>query len=651
MLAMRQGLSILLSGLMAAPVFAQTPEIKASSDTGSFSWLTRNYRPRQVPQISFEDSPRIERLMRAGRIYLSLRDAIALALENNLDIEVARLNPRLQDANLLRASAGALLRNVNNNIAQGPSSASLGALAGANSLGSTSAGGSGGTTGGVLSGLNVQLAGSAIPNLDPTFFANAQFNHQTQPQTNSFVTGTNFLVTSFKQANFGIQQGFLTGTNLSLGMGNVLGYKQNAPSSDFNPVNQGSLSFSVTQNLLNGFGLAVNNRAIRIAKNQRHISDLTFKQQVMSTVNNVVSLYWDLVAFNDSLKVKQQTLELNNKLYEDNKRRAELGALAEIDIVQAEAEMKSSQQDVTTAETQVLQQEMILKAVLTRSGLGNPVVVSARIVPTDHFDVPSQDPIQPTQDMVAEAFQKRPEIEQSQMGLEDSRISMLGTKNNLLPSLSVFANLSNSGLAGQVNTVPVPITVGGQIVGFRTRTSADVNPFFLGGYGSFLSQLFSRNFPNYSAGFQLNVPIRNRANQADLITDELNYRQQQIQDKQLQNNIKLNVVNAQTALRQARAAYETSVQARRLQEQTLKGEQRKYELGTSTILNVVLVQRDATARALAEIEARSQYIKAHTAVDQVLGRTLDVYGVDIEEARQGVVKREPDIVPAIGRNR
>jgi outer membrane protein TolC len=648
---MKQFLAIFLCFALAAPVFSQTPEIKGSSNTGNFSWFTRNYRPRGVAQINFEDSPRMTRLMRAGRIYLSLRDAIALALENNLDIEVARLNPKLQDANLMRASAGALLRNVNNNISQGPSSASLGALAGSNSLGSTNGGGGGsGTTGGVLSGLNVQLAGSAIPNLDPTFFVNAQFQHQTQPLTNSFTTGTNFLVTSFKQANFGIQQGFLTGTSISLGMGNTLGYKQNAPSSDFNPVNQGSLSFSVTQNLLNGFGVAVNNRAIRIAKNQRHISDLTFKQQVIATINSVVSLYWDLVSFNDSYKVKQQTLELNTKLYEDNKRRAELGALAEIDIVQAEAEMKSSQQDVTTAEAQVLQQEMILKSVLTRSGMGDPVIVNARIVPTDHFDVPQTEAVVPTQDMVGEAFQKRPEIEQSQVGLEDSRINMLGTKNNLLPNLSVFANLSNSGLTGDVNTVPVPITVGGQVVGFRQRTAADVNQFFLGGYGGFLSQIFSRNFPNYSAGFQLNIPIRNRANQADLITDELNYRQQQIQDKQLQNSIKLNVINAQTALRQARAAYDTSVQARQLQEQTLAGERRKYELGTSSILNVVIVQRDTTQRELAEVEARSQYIKARNAIDSVLGRTLEVYNVGIDEAKSGTVKREPDMIPATGAN-
>jgi outer membrane protein TolC len=661
MLRFKSILSVILCFAMALPVFAQTPEIKGSSGTGWFANLTRNYRPTTVARISFEDSQRIERLIRAGSIYLSLRDAIALALENNLDIEVARLNPKLQQANLQRASAGALLRNVNNSISTGPSSASLGILAGANSLGATGSS-STGTTGGVLSGLSVQLAGSAIPNLDHTFFLNSQFQHLTAPQTSTFYTGTTSLVTSYKSANFGIQQGFLTGTSVTLGMGNTLGYKQNSPNNDFNPVTQGALSFSITQNLLNGFGIAVNNRAIRIAKNQLHISDLTFKQQAISTVNNVVNLYWDLVSFNDSLKVKQQTLELNRQLYTDNKRRAELVALCEIDIIQAEAEMKSSQQDVVTAETQVLQQEMILKSVITRSGFNNMAVVSARIIPTDHFEVPPQDAIQPTQDMVSEAFQKRPEIEQSQIGLEDARINMLGTKNNLLPTLSVFANLSNNGLAGDVNTLPVSVTTpcvpfvsgcpsSGLLVQTVVRTPGNVNGFFLGGYGSLLNQLFSRNFPNYSAGFQLNVPIRNRANQADLITDELNYRQSQIQDKQLQNNIKLNVINAQIALKQARAAYETAVEARRLQEQVLAGERRKYELGTSSILNVIQVQRDTTQRELTEVDLRTQYIKSRTALDNVIGKTLEVQNVDIGQAKNGIITREPDMIPLAIQNR
>jgi outer membrane protein len=649
MLRFKTIVSIVLCCVIALPVFGQTPEISGGNNHGFFYGLTRDYRPTPVPKISFEDSPRLEKLMRADRIYLSLRDAIALALENNLDIESARLTPKLQDANLLRASAGSLLRNVSSSVSSGPTSASLGVLSGANSLGGGSATSTAGT-GGVLSGLSVQLAGSAIPNLDPAFIINAQFAHQTAPQSSSFVTGTNFLTTQFNALNYGIQQGFLTGTTVSVGMANTIGLKQNSPNNDFNPTTNASLQFSFSQNLLQGFGLAVNNRAIRVAKNQLHISDLTFKQQLIATVTNVVNLYWDLVSFNESLKVKQQTLELNTSLYGDNKRRAELGALAEIDIIQAESEMKSSQQDVITAETQVIQQENILKSVLTRSGLDNIAIATARIVPTESPDVPAQEAVLPIQDLVAQAFQSRTELEQSRIAMEDSRISMLGTKNALLPTLSVFANASNSALVGQVNTLPVTATVNGQQF-TTTRTSADVNPYFLGGYGTILAQLFGRNFPNYSAGFQLTLPFRNRAAQADLITDELNYRTQQIQDKQLQNSIKLNVLNAQTALRQARAAYETAVVARKLQEQTLAGERRKYELGTSSILNVVIVQRDTTTRQLAEVDARNQYVRARSALQQVLGTTLEDHNVSIDEARKGVVGREPDLIPAVGQVR
>jgi outer membrane protein TolC len=611
-------------------------------------WLEGNYVAHPVPKISFEDSPRIDKLMRAGNIYLSLRDAIALALENNLDIEYARYNPKLADANSLRVSAGALLRNVSSSISSGPSSATLG-VAAQSSLGSagTATSATSGGQGGVLSGLSVQLAGTAIPNLDPVFYASGQFSHSTQIETATNITGTNYLVSQSKSATYGIQQGFLTGTSVQLGMGDTLGVTQNSPYNLFTPFSQATLQLTLQQNLLQGFRPSVNNRAIRVAKNQRHISDLTFKSQVMTSVSNVVSLYWDLVTFNEDLKVKQHTFELNKKLYEDNQRRAELGAIAPIDIIQAEAEMKSSQQDVLTAELQVLEQEMILKSVLTRGGMDNMAVVGARIVPTDHIEVPAQEPVRPIQDLVAEALANRPDVEQNAIGLEDARITTLGVKDAMLPQLTGFATFSNSGLAGQVNTLPYPITLPNGQTAMYTRTAADVNPYFLGGFGTVLGQVFGRNFPNYSAGVSLTMTLRNRSTQADLITDQLNYRQQQLQDRQLHNSIKLNVINAQTAVRQARAAWETSVEARKLQEQTLAGTQRKYELGTSTILDVVITQRDTTTRELAEVDARSQYNRARINLQSILGTVLTDYDVDIEQAKTGVVGREPDPIPAV----
>jgi outer membrane protein len=588
--------------------------------------------------VSFSDSPRLEQLMRAGSIYLSLRDAIALALENNLDLEYARYGPRLAEANYQRASAGQILRNVSQGVTNGPSSASLGVESTISALGLGGAGTSGSSSSGqsgVLSGLNVQLAGSAVPNLDPELYATYNITHSTQPQSNP-LAGTLALVSQSQNSTVGISQGFLTGTTVQLGIQSTIGLNENTPLAYINPLNSGALALSITQNLLQGFGMATNRRYITVAKNQETISDLTFKSQVIATVTNVVNLYWDLVSFDDQLKVKQAAYDLDRKLYLDNKRRAELGAIAEIDIIQAEAEMKTAQQDVTTQELQVEQQETILKGVLTRNGMDDMAIATAHIIPTDTIHLPAKEPIQPVQDLISEALANRPEVEQSQLGLKDARISMLGTKNALLPTLQMFANLSNSGIAGTL------------VPGVSSQTSylgtaVTIPPILIGGYGSVLGQLFNHNFPNYSVGFQLTIPLRNRSAQADMITDELNYRESQIQDRQLTNNIKVNVYNNAVALSQARSAYDTSVVARQLQDQTLAGTRRKYELGMSSFMDVVIAERDDVTAQLSEVNALNQYMHARTNLDQVTGRILKDHDVSMSEALSGVVPRPPDL--------
>jgi len=626
--------AILLCFMLGSPVFGQIQGVTTETGHGFIYGLTRNYRVRPVAEVTFADSPRLDRLIGGGVIYLSLRDAIALALENNLDIENVRYSPKLARADLLRTSAGQLLRNVSSNITSGPSSASLSVLGGATAVNSTSAVNSSNSNNGVLSNLSVQLAGSQIPNVDPTFYAQLGFSHSTSIETSTYYTGTSSLVASQKNLIYGIQQGFWTGTTVQLYTASVFGFNQNATTAQFNPVDNGSVNLSITQNLLNGFGLAVNKRAYHKAVNNLRANDLSFKEQVIATVANVVNLYWDLVTFDDDLKIQQQTLRLDTQLYEDTKKRAELGAIAPIDTIQAEADMKSAQQNVIAQESQVLQQETILKSVLTRSGLDNPLIVGARIVPTDHIDVPEQDAVMPVQDLIAEAIKSRPEVEQNQIALENARLDLLGVKNNVRPTLSAVVNLSNAGQAG----TPIPANAG----------PLGINYYLAGGYGTVLNQIFSRNFPSYSASIALTIPIRNRANQADLITSELNYRQSQIQDRQLHNNIKLNVLNAWTQLRNTRAAYETSIVARKLQDETLAGQRRKYELGTATILDVVVAQRDDTTRQLSEVDARNQYQRARTNLQQIEGKTLDAYDVDLDEARTGVVKRAPDVLPPGG---
>ncbi len=645
MLRVQPIVALLLCAFVALPGFGQTQSFAQDPRHGVIAGVSRPFRAHTVTGISFADSPRIDKLMRAGSIYLSLRDAIALALENNLDLESSRYTPKLALSDLQRASAGQLLRNFSTTATQAPSSASLGVLSGASQVNSAATTATSSANSGVLSGLSVQLAGSPIPNTDPYLYVAGGFYHSTAIETSTEFTGTDFFVQQFKNLVYGFQQSYWTGTTVTLGMSSIFGSTQNALTALYNPIDTAQASLTITQNLLNGFGLAVNKRSFHKAQNSLRSADLTVKNQAIATVAGVVNLYWALVTFNDELKVSQQTLQLDTQLYEDNKKRADLGAIAPIDIIAAEADMKAAQQDVVQRQSQVLQQEMILKNYITRSGLDTPAIAMARIIPTDHIEVPAQEAVIPWQDLLTEAIAHRPEIEQNQIALENARLDLLGTKSNLLPTLSVSASFANNGQAGSVNSaVQVPILNSSQqIIGYRPLAASDVNSFLLGGYGTALSQVFARNFPNYDVAFTFTIPIRNRSAQADQITAELSYRQSEIQDRQLHNSIKLAVINDWTTLRNARAAYETSVVARKLQDETLDGTRRKYELGTATVTDVVIAQRDDTTRRLSEVDALNQLQNARTAMDQALGKILDDYDVTIDEVMTGQVGREPDL--------
>ena len=602
------------------------PKLEAGS--GPFSWLTRDYRQPEVPPVRLANSNRLDSLLRAGTLYLSLQDTVALALENNLDIEVQRYGPQIADANILRARAGGFLRGVNTSITPGPSSASqTGPQTGINQS-AVQQTGTVQTTGNVL----VSQTGSPIPTLDPSIQGFMRWQHLTTPQASAFVTRTNSLIQQNDLGTFTYNQGFLTGSIVSLGYSGT-GVSSNNRSVNFNPATLGSLTFSFTQHLLQGFGVAVNARQIHIAKNQRELSDLVFKQQVITTVTAVINLYWDLVAFNEDVKVKQQALATSQRLYNDNKKQVEVGTLAPIEIVRAEAEVASREQDLTVSQTQVLQQETIIKNALSRNGVASPSVADAHIVPTDHIQIPSTEPIQPLQDMTANALRARPELSQNRIQIEDQKISIRGSKSALLPTLDLVANLNNNGLVGQA--VPPNPAIG------------PTNPFFIGGTGTLLSQLFSRNFPDYGIGFNLNIPIKNRSARADILTDELTLRQQELALQQLQNQIRVEVQNAVIGVQQARARYAAAQKARVLQEQTVDAEQKKFELGASTIYNVILTQRDLLTAQSTEVTALAAYAKARVELDRATGQTLDRNNISLDEAFRGSVSRPPAAIPAV----
>ena len=441
-----------------------------------------------------------------------------------------------------------------------------------------------------------------------------------------------------KTANFSIGQSFATGGTATLSYNN-LNQSQNAFQNTYNPATSSNLDLAITQPLLQGFGLALNNRTIRIAKNNLRAADLVFKQQVINVVANVSQMYWNLVYFNNDLDVKKRAVVVSQKLYNDNKAQVEVGTLAPISVVQAEAQVASDEQLVVQSETNVLQQETVLKSTLSRNGLASPAVADARIVTTDPIRIPPVEAIEPIQDLIARALDNRPELAQSRIQIDNSKISLTGTRNQMLPSINAIADLRNTGLAGQLNTVPNPIT------GLVPTHIGD--PVFIGGYGTILSQLFSRSFPNYTVGVQLNIPLRNRAAQANMITAELSLRQNELSVQKLINQVRVDVQTALTAVTQARAQYQSASKARVLQEQTADAEQKKLAVGASTPYNVILIQRDMWAAQDAEVQAQAAYALARVQLDWATGTILDKNHVEIDEAKSGRVSRPPDPLPAL----
>lgn len=625
--------ALLCSFLMLAPLSsAQEPQIQ---EPGAGWPGTRKYHPPAVAPIDLANSNRIEALLRAGNLYLSLSDAVALALENNLDIAIQRYGPLAAQSDLQRARAGGALRGVSQNVAQGPSSAGAGGLS-LNAFSSGSANVGGGTSTGV-NGVVSQL-GTTIPNYDPVLTGLVSWGHTSAPQSTPFIFGTTSLVTTSKQANFSLSQGFTTGATASLSFNNQNAF-QTSGRPDLNPLTTGNLSMNISQPLLAGFGRSLNTRVIRQAQNSVRVQDLVFKQQVMTTVAGIISLYWDLVSFNEQVTVARQALETAQKLYEDNKKQVEIGTLAQIAIVQAEAEVANRQQDLTVAQTNVLQQETIIKNALSRNGVASPSIADAHIVALDKIRVPAVEPIEPIQDLIAKALAERPEPAASRLNIDNTKISIQGDRSSLLPSLSAFAALTNNGQAGPINTLP-PLS----------NSLRAPDPFFVGGYGTYLGQLFGRNFPDYRVGVQLNIPLRNRAAEADYIRDSLSLRQSELGLQKQTNQIRVDVVNSVTALQQSRARYQAAVKSRILEEQTLDAEQKKFALGASTIYNVIQIQRDLATAQGNEVTAESNYIKARNNLDFVTGGILAANKIDIDEAYKGQVSRSPTPIPVLDPN-
>jgi len=627
---LQSSIAVLCALLVAAPpTFAQEPSPSPQPRPRWYSGITQPYKARPLAPVNVSNTSRIDALLRAGNLYLSLSDAIALAVENNLDVEIERYEFSIAEADLLRARSGASINGIPTSVLPGvPTGANL-ALLGSSSAGLAS--------NGDLSALSTLGQGLSF---DPFVTGNLNFGHTTSPQSNTITTGTSALVTANKTANFGISQSFLTGGTASLSYNNIE-QEQNSFRSSVNPFTTSSLDLSVVQPLLQGFGFAQNNRTIRIAKNNLRAADFVFRQQLINTVANVVQLYWNLVAAISTVNVNNQAVAVAQKLYDDNKKQVEIGTLAPIEVVRAEAQLATAQQALVAAQSAVLQLESVLKSALSRNGLTSQAILDAHVVPTDPIRIPEIEPVEPIQDLVSKALDNRPDLAQSRIQIDNAQIALTGTRNALLPTLSATGDFRSNALIGSQNTLIGPVLPQtGQV---QNPPLAD--PFFVGGYGSILSQLFGRNFPTYSIGLSLNIPLRNRAAQANIATASLNLRQNQLLVQRQTNQIRVDVNNAMIALSQARAQYQAAVKGRILQEQTLDADQKKLALGATTVYQVIQDQRDLTTAAAAEVTAQATYAGARVQLDVSTGSTLVNNNVVLEEAKSGRVSRVSSAPP------
>ena len=576
------------------------------------------YSPISVQAPALTNSPRVDQLIQDGKMKLSLQDAIALALENNLDIAVQRYTPWIADTDILRTLGGGASRG--------------------------------------LAGTGTASVLGAIPSqtFDPLLTWTMNLDHRTTPVNNPFLAGTgvaalNSVINHATGANLQYSQGFHTGTAFAVTSTNSR-VSTTSPAAVFDPSVQSTLFVSFTQELLNGFGRLPNTRFIRIAKNSKKIADQVFTQQVITSVVQVENLYWELVFAREDVKVKHRSVELAQKLYNDNKRQVEIGTLAPIEVVRAEAEVARATQDLIVSQTLQLQQQTLLKNAITKNQM-DTLLREVEMVPTDQVAQLPQVEILPIQDAVKEAYQKRPDVLQQQMDLLNRDINVRATRNALLPTLALFGQYGWTGLSGNsakfgaastqagahivdANGNPVPQDL---FVPVTVRPVAGTN---FAGLGDALGSIFRSDFPTYSLQLNLNIPIRNRPAQADNARAILEQRQAEARLQQLENGIVVEVRNAQIALEQNRARVEAAQKSRILQEQTLDAEQKKYQLGASTIFFVIQAQRDLSAAQSVEVRALVDLVKAKVDFDRALGRTLEVNRISIAGAKQGTVPRD-----------
>jgi outer membrane protein len=627
-------------------------EVDYSKPRSQFPNVIQPYLPAPVPPPNLSNTKRIDQLIQDGKIMLSLNDAVALTLENNLDIVLARYNLNIADTDVLRAVAGSNILGVNTGVIQNTPGGGVGGLSGTVGSGtggtSVAAGGVGtGTNGLVSSTLGI---GSAITSFDPIVTSTLQMDRNFSESTSLFALAPNGVVnTNTGTANFSYLQGFRWGTDLSVGFNNTHITSNNATTT-YTPALNSNFQLKLSQNLLQGFGFLPNTRFIRIAKNNREISDVAFRLQVITTVDQIENLYWNLVYAFENVRVQQDALAFAQRTLEDNKRQVQVGTLPPIQVVNAQSTVASDQQSLILAQTNLELQELLMKNALSRN-LEDPVLAGAAVIPTSAMELPTQEPAVPMQDLINDGLSHRAELSESRIDLNSRELNNKAVRNAMLPTLSVYGYYGGSGIGGDVNPVLIPTSLGGPCVPATAHfgcfnPAASAPPFRNGGpvgLGGTWQQMVNSTAPDKGVGVMLTIPLRNRTAQADQVRAELEYRQAQVRLQQLENQVRIEVRNAQFDVQQSRASVDAAQAAVDFQRQTLDAEQQKLAAGVSTSTNVLADEAALTGAESNLLSAKAAYEKATVEMDRATGLLLEHSGIVMADAQSGEVKHMPNV--------
>jgi outer membrane protein TolC len=578
------------------------------------------YRASTVSPLDLTNSPRLQNLIRDGKIYISLRDAIAIAVENNLDLAYFRYNFPIAQTDVLRTKAGSPANGVDTSIAQSTQGG----------FGSSSGGGGGASGGGFSAGAGGIVtstlgAGASVPSFDPYLTFQGSVDHSTLQEANPFLAGAAILKTNTIKVQSNFTESFPIGTNLNV---NYLGERvaSNSVDNTINPELFSNFQVQITQPILAGFGLASNERYIRIAKRNLQITDLAFKAQVIATVTQIENIYWDLVNAYEDEQIKARSLGFANQTLSDDQKQLQLQAIPAMQVMTDQSAVATAEGNLTVSRASLRLNELLMKNALTKTD--DPTIDEMPVIPLDLHAEADPNADKPIEQLIAEAEKNRPEVAIHQMQAEVQKQALKDINSELLPILNVYGLYDGAGTAGPKNPN----------CGLGAQECATTLPT---DFPSMFQNTFNYSSPEYQFGMTLSINLRNRQAKADQFRAVLQYRQSQISSEQQQKNILFDVRNSKFAIEQAQARVDAAQKACDLAQKTFDITKQEQQLGAKSSVDTLLAE-SALAEAESALDvAQTAYEKAKVDIDRAIGETLAQTGVSIDDAKQGVVTHAP----------